>query len=88
VLCERCKAGEALQHEMFVLGSAGAFCADCLAALIRSFYVEHPEVMATMPPGLTVDQLIDEQLRIMQAMLSASDPSDPEQLVRKLREGS
>jgi DNA-binding transcriptional LysR family regulator len=76
MVCERCKVRDALHPQMFVFGTTGAFCSDCLGALTRTFYAEHPEIMATMPPGLTVDQLVEGQLRIMQATLSASDPSD------------
>jgi DNA-binding transcriptional LysR family regulator len=86
MVCERCRARDALHPQMFVFGTTGALCSECFGTLTRAFYEHHPEIMAQMPPGLTVDQLVEGQLRIMQATMSASDSSDPEQVIRKLKE--
>ena len=88
MVCERCKQRDALSSGMFVFGTTGAFCSACLSDLTRTFYEEHPEIMASMPPGMTVEQLVEGQLRFMGGMLEVSDPSDHEEVIRKLREMS
>ena len=85
MVCDRCKQREALHTQMVVFDIKGAFCAVCLAEITRAFYEQHPEIMAQMAPGLTVEQLIEGQLRIGQAMLDVSDPSDTDELIRRLK---
>jgi hypothetical protein len=83
MLCTRCGEGDALASDMIVGSTVGAFCQECVRALVLGLI----DSAGNDPAGesrLTPDQIADGLLRITEAISDLPPGASPEQLRRAL----